>query len=287
MSTSTTTQKGEAKALPEQIDPLLIADQRVSLIEHLRPGVQKLNWTLISRSPNLTTFPSNYAFHEASTDATSVVSEPDIPFPVVDFALLTSNSPAQSSEAVINHGVPEDLVKRMIDACEEFFDMEEDKLEFQGKGVLEAVRFGNSFNAAIDNFMCWKGHLKVPCSDVAFEYSSRTRNVVRKLLEGISLSLGLEPMFIDKALDLDKVCMSQLQTIIHRALSQSLTTHSDQGLLTLLVQNNIGAMVNNSATRISIAVPHGPELDCTVRPAAELVNDETDPAAYIGMKYRD
>uniref|UniRef100_A0A7N0T495 Uncharacterized protein n=1 Tax=Kalanchoe fedtschenkoi TaxID=63787 RepID=A0A7N0T495_KALFE len=239
--------------------------------EPLAPRVQKLNSirTLISQSPNLTTIPSNYAFHQASTDSTSVVvSEPDIPLPVVDFALLTSDSPAQRSEAVhrlgeacrdwgffmvINHGVPEDLVKRMIDACGEFFDMEEeDKLEFQGKGVLDAIRFGTSFNAAVDKVMCWKDYLKFlvhpqfnsphkppAFRDVAFEYSSRTRHVARKLLEGISESLGLEPMYIDKALDLDKglqlIAANYYPPCPQPELALGMTPHSDQGLLTLLV----------------------------------------------------
>lgn len=63
---------------------------------------------------------------------------------------------------MIHHGVPEDVVQRMIDACGEFFEMEEEeKLEFQGPNVLDAIRFGTSFNAAVDKVMCWKDYLKV------------------------------------------------------------------------------------------------------------------------------
>lgn len=47
------------------------------------------------------------------------------------------------------------------------------------------------------------------------------------------------------------------------------------------------AVVNNKATRISIAMAHGPSLDAVVRPAAELLDDETNPPAYAGMKYID
>ena len=49
------------------------------------------------------------------------------------------------------------------------------------------------------------------------------------------------------------------------------------------------AMVNNKATRISIAMAHGPSLDSVVSPAPELLvsSKGNEPAAYAGMKYKD
>ena len=47
------------------------------------------------------------------------------------------------------------------------------------------------------------------------------------------------------------------------------------------------AVVNNKATRISIVVAHGPSLDTVVSPAPELVENESRPAAYMPMKYKD
>ncbi|XP_059650098.1 2-oxoglutarate-dependent dioxygenase 19-like [Cornus florida] len=47
------------------------------------------------------------------------------------------------------------------------------------------------------------------------------------------------------------------------------------------------AVVNNKATRISLAMGHGPSLDTVVGPTMELVNSETHPAACIPMKYKD
>ena len=48
-------------------------------------------------------------------------------------------------------------------------------------------------------------------------------------------------------------------------------------------------MVNSKGTRMSIAMAHGPSLDSVVSPSPELlVSSEGDePAAYIGMKYKD
>ncbi|GAV79710.1 2OG-FeII_Oxy domain-containing protein/DIOX_N domain-containing protein [Cephalotus follicularis] len=47
------------------------------------------------------------------------------------------------------------------------------------------------------------------------------------------------------------------------------------------------AVVNNNATRISLAIGHGPSLDTIVSPAPELVNIKNHPPAYLGMKYRE
>ncbi|KAB5516020.1 hypothetical protein DKX38_026668 [Salix brachista] len=49
------------------------------------------------------------------------------------------------------------------------------------------------------------------------------------------------------------------------------------------------AMVNSKGTRISIAMAHGPSLDSVVSPAPELLASSKgdEPAAYIGMKYKD
>ena len=45
------------------------------------------------------------------------------------------------------------------------------------------------------------------------------------------------------------------------------------------------SVVNNNATRISLAIANGPSLDTVVSPASELV--ENHPPAYIGLKYKE
>lgn len=48
------------------------------------------------------------------------------------------------------------------------------------------------------------------------------------------------------------------------------------------------AVVNSTATRISIAAPHGPSLETAVGPAPELVDSESGrPAVYMPMKFKD
>ena len=46
------------------------------------------------------------------------------------------------------------------------------------------------------------------------------------------------------------------------------------------------ALVTDKATRMSIAVPHGPSLETVVSPAPELVDNESHPPAYIEKTYK-
>ncbi|KAG4400980.1 hypothetical protein JHK82_019092 [Glycine max] len=47
------------------------------------------------------------------------------------------------------------------------------------------------------------------------------------------------------------------------------------------------AVVSNKATRMSLAVVIAPSLDTVVEPANELLDNQRNPAAYVGMKHTD
>lgn len=47
------------------------------------------------------------------------------------------------------------------------------------------------------------------------------------------------------------------------------------------------ATMNNKATRISIAIPHGPSVDTIVAPAPELLEKEGQALKYLAMNYRE
>ncbi|GMH16397.1 hypothetical protein Nepgr_018238 [Nepenthes gracilis] len=315
----------------------------------------------LAESATLTSIPPSYAY---SAPAAPSLREHVIhdSIPVVDFSLLMCGTPDQRSKEihdlgkacrnwgffmVVNHGVPEDMMKEMMDGCKGFFDLTaEEKREFSGKNVLDPIRCGTSFNASVEKVHCWRDFLKVfvhpqfhfphkpsGFSELASEYCARIRQVVRGLLGGISESLGLEECYIEKAFNLD----SSLQVFTANLyppcpqpeLAMGIPPHSDHGLLTLLIQNEIGglqvhhngswvqvnaipnsflvntgdhmeifsngryksnlhrAVVNRTATRISLAIANGPSLDTVVGPAPELVDSESHPALYLPMKYRD
>lgn len=78
------------------------------------------------------------------------------------------------------------------------------------------------------------------------EYTEKLREVARKLLGGISESLGLEESLLDKDLELE----SGLQVFVGNyyppcpqpQLTMGMPPHSDHGLLTLVIQNQVGGL---------------------------------------------
>ncbi|KAG5226626.1 2-oxoglutarate/Fe(II)-dependent dioxygenase [Salix suchowensis] len=158
-------------------------------------------------------------------------------------------------------------------------------------------------------------------SEISLEYSQRVREIARGLLTGISESLGLEESYIEKAMDLERgkqIFIANLYPTYHGLLTLliqngigglqiqhkgkwvNVGTHSNSFLVNtgdhLEILSNgryksvlHRAMVNRKGTRMSIAMAHGPSLDSVISPAPELLvsSKGNEPAAYIGMKYKD
>ncbi|GLT64751.1 hypothetical protein SLA2020_372230 [Shorea laevis] len=228
----------------------------------------------IAESGDLTSIPSNYNFtndphNEADPD-------PEESIPIVDLSLLTSGSADQRSKIihdlgkacqewglfmVINHGVPESLIGMMFDCCQQFFDLpEEEKKEFQGKHVLDTIRYGTS----VDNFsngkvVFWRDFIKFfvhpefyspnkppNFSDISMEYSKRIHQVVRELLKGLSVSLGLEASYIDNAMNLESgfqlLAANLYPPCPKPELAMGIPSHTDHGLLTVLIQNGVDGL---------------------------------------------
>ncbi|KAF4374840.1 hypothetical protein G4B88_031043 [Cannabis sativa] len=194
-------------------------------------------------SRDVRSVPSEYTFiRNPNNDDEADLNDPDHSIPIIDFSLLTSDSPQQRSKILhdlqkacqewgffllINHGVGESLMKRMIEMCRDFFNMpaeEKPEIISNNKGanrsVLEPIMYGTSFNVAIDKVLLWRDFIKV-------------------------------------------VTNGKYKSVRHRAV------------------------VNNTKTRISIAVPHGPSVDTVVVPLPELLEKEGQSPVYSGMSYKD
>ncbi|CAL5417850.1 unnamed protein product [Camellia sinensis] len=82
--------------------------------------------------------------------------------------------------------------------------------------------------------------------EISQEYCKRARDVASELLKGISMSLGLEENYIDKAMEVE--FGSQLLVVNfyppcpQPELAIGMPPHSDHGLLTLLIQNQLGGL---------------------------------------------
>ncbi|PIM99994.1 Iron/ascorbate family oxidoreductase [Handroanthus impetiginosus] len=254
----------------------------------------------LAETPNLNSIPSNYTYYTTPTEATA--SDPDDSIPTIDLSLLTSDDPDEKSKAVqelgkacqdwgfftiVNHGIPEELMKATLEATDRFFNLpEEEKPEFEPKNVLEPIRYGTSCNSAKEKVFCWRDFLKVfvhpefhcpekpeSLRELLPEYCERTRDVVRKLLKGISESLGLEEGEIEKAVDLQRSLQIYAANYYPRCpnpnVAVGMVPHSDHGLLTILIQNGVGGLqiqhqgkwVNVNAPSNSILVNTGDHLE--------------------------
>ncbi|XVF44819.1 hypothetical protein PTKIN_Ptkin02bG0154900 [Pterospermum kingtungense] len=317
----------------------------------------------LAELPGLTSIPPVYAFNSnTAIPQDQTFSEPEESIPIIDFSLLTSNNPDDRFGViqklrkacenwgffmVINHGVAESVMKSIIEVSKGFFELtEEEKQEYAAKHVMDPIRYGTSFNVSADKVLFWRDFLKVVLhpkfhspnkpasfSEIALEYGKRAREVAREIVRGISESLGLEKNYIETAMNWENGFQILVANIYppcpQPELAIGVPGHTDHGLLTLLIQNEIGglqvqhkrkwvsvdaiptsflvnigdhieilsngkyksvmhrAMVNNKATRISIAVQHGPALDQVVSPASEFVDNESNPLAYRAIKYHD
>ncbi|KAM5573123.1 hypothetical protein ABKV19_012912 [Rosa sericea] len=281
----------------------------------------------LAESPALSSVPSAYAFNINPNDEADP-NDPEFAIPIVDMSLLTSGSPDQRTQIVhdlvkiceewgffiaINHGVPESLMKGMIEAYHGFFSLpDEEKEEFKsGNDVLEMFNF----------------------SEISLEFSKRSREVALEITRAISESLGLEPDYIYNTMNMDRG-LQMLAGNYYPPCPQpenaiGIPHHTDPGLVTLVIQNEMNglqvehngkwltvngppngffvnladqmqilangkyksvmhrATVNNKATRISIAIPHGPSIDTIIAPAPELCEREGQAPKYLAMNYKE
>ncbi|KAF7837349.1 flavanone 3-dioxygenase 2-like [Senna tora] len=230
-----------------------------------------------AESAKISAIPSTYISLKEPHHA-EVADELSAQIPVIDLSLLLSDDPQLHAQAVqdlaraceewgffmvINHGIPESLMDEVMSLTEKFHNMSvEEKAEFADKGVSTPIRCGTSFNPKAENVHYWRDYLKVIThpgwafphkpegfNDVAKEYCRVTKNVARKLLEGISESLGLEANAIAKATDFDtglQVFIANLYPPCPQPeLALGMPPHSDHGLLALLIQNGVGGLQIN------------------------------------------
>ncbi|KAL2254449.1 protein DMR6-LIKE OXYGENASE 2-like [Sesamum indicum] len=227
----------------------------------------------LAESPDLDSIPSYYAYY--TNPAETMASDPHDSIPIIDLSLLSSDNPDHRSKAihdldkaceewgffmVVNHGIPEQLMRDVIDVTNEFFNLpEEEKPEFQPENVLEPIRYGTSFNTAKEKVFWWRDFLKVcvhpefhcphkpqSLKEVVMEYCKKSRQVVRKLLKGVSESLGIEESEMEKCLGLDSSLQIFAANLYPRCpnpdVAVGVAPHSDHGLFTLLIQNQVAGL---------------------------------------------
>ncbi|KAK4401840.1 2-oxoglutarate-dependent dioxygenase 19 [Sesamum angolense] len=225
----------------------------------------------LAESSTLNSVPSQFAYANDSRGSHSDS------IPIVDFSHLVAGTPDQRAKVLrdldkacrewgffvlVNHGIPESLLKAIIEASLEYFELPE---ETSG-GTRPRVRptLSNPAVAASSirpttGFTLWRDfvksyvHPQFHCPekphklrDVLAEFSEKTRSVARKLLQDIGENLGLEKGYVDEVLKLDS-CFQLYAANYYPPCPQpdqaiGLPAHTDHGLLTFLIHNGVAGL---------------------------------------------
>ncbi|KAK4401839.1 2-oxoglutarate-dependent dioxygenase 19 [Sesamum angolense] len=217
----------------------------------------------LAESSTLNSVPSQFSFANDSRGSHSDS------IPIVDFSLLASDNPDQRAKVLgtltmplVNHGIPDSLLKAIIDASLEYFELPEaDKRRYEAKSASDPIKSGSGsvINAANHRVHLWRDfvksyvHPQFHCPDkpqklrkVLAEFSEKTRSVLRKLLQDIGENLGLEKGYIDDTLKLDS-CFQLYAANYYPPCPQpdqaiGIPAHTDHGLLTFLIHNGVAGL---------------------------------------------
>ncbi|RZC46922.1 hypothetical protein C5167_039866 [Papaver somniferum] len=249
-------------------------------------------------STDLISLSSKHALSAKADDFTLLAEEEveQVTLPVIDFSLLTTGSTDQRSKIieglrtaclhwgffmVTNHGVPEGLKEELIKSCMNFFDLSpEEKSVYDVENavdpcILDPILCGTNFNPASESVSFWRDYLRVlvhpvfhsppkpeGLSEVLSEYSKRSRDITKELLKAIMEGLELEEDDIEKSLELksgvQKFSANLYPPCPQPKLAIGLPPHADHGLLTLLMQNDVGGLqIKNKGKWVAVnAIPN-------------------------------
>ncbi|TKY64163.1 Naringenin,2-oxoglutarate 3-dioxygenase [Spatholobus suberectus] len=174
---------------------------------------------------------------------------------------------------IVNHGVPEEVVSKMVNVSKGFFRLpESERLKNYSDDPSKTTRLSTSFNVKTEKVANWRDYLRLHCypledyirewpanppsfrDDVA-EYSRKMRGLSLKLLEAISESLGLERDYIDKALGKhgQHMAINYYPPCPEPELTYGLPAHADPNAITILLQNEVpGLQVLNDGKWLTV-----------------------------------
>ncbi|XAR70088.1 Flavanone 3-dioxygenase [Bertholletia excelsa] len=160
---------------------------------------------------------------------------------------------------VKNHGIPQSLIDKVMNTAREFFRLpESERLKNYAEDPFKTTRLSTSFNVQSEKVSNWRDFLRLHCyplqdyvpqwptnppsfrEDVS-EYCKSVRQLLLKLLEAVSESLGLERGYISKQLGGhgQHMAMNYYPPCPQPDLTFGLPGHADPNLFTLLLQDDV------------------------------------------------
>ncbi|KAL4575259.1 hypothetical protein LXL04_022101 [Taraxacum kok-saghyz] len=213
----------------------------------------------------------------------TLVANGCIELPIIDFQQLQTMDRPQIlktlSEAcrefgffqVTNHGIEDEVIGKMIDVSKRFFELPfEERQRYMSNNLHEPVRYGTSFNQNNDGVFCWRDFLKLSCHPIedfaslwpsspvdlreaVGEYSTKTRHLYERVMEAIIESLGVrdEKSIVENGTQL--MMVNCYPPCPEPELTLGLPPHSDYGLLTLLLQDQVeGLQIQHNGRWVTV-----------------------------------
>lgn len=163
---------------------------------------------------------------------------------------------------IVNHGVHETVIQRMLEVAREFFTMPaEYRADLYSEDPSRVVRLSSSFNVRKETVSNWRNYLRLHCypledyidywptkpsayREVASKYCMEVRAMTLRLLVVISESLGLEPDFLNKALGKhgQHMAINYYPRCPNPELTYGLPSHTDPNALTVLLQDQVSGL---------------------------------------------
>ncbi|PRQ25888.1 putative flavanone 3-dioxygenase [Rosa chinensis] len=156
---------------------------------------------------------------------------------------------------LINHGVEDNLLHKVLDVANEFFEQPyEDKASMYSEDVEQSCRLYTSIDYNKEKVHFWRDNLRHPCHpleqhihfwpqkppqyrEVVGSYSVEARKLSILLLDLIGEGLGLESEFFgDELTEVQLMGINYYPPCPDPSLTLGLPKHSDVNLITLLLQ---------------------------------------------------
>ncbi|KAL6882697.1 hypothetical protein ACP4OV_011387 [Aristida adscensionis] len=158
---------------------------------------------------------------------------------------------------VINHGIAEELLGKVMAVGLEFFRLPpEEKAKLYSDEPSKKIRLSTSFNIRKETVHNWRDYLRLHChpleefvpewpsnpesfKEVISTYCREVRQLGLRLLGAISLSLGLEEDYIEKVLGEQEqhMAVNYYPPCPQPDLTYGLPKHTDPNALTILLQD--------------------------------------------------
>ncbi|KAE8731733.1 hypothetical protein F3Y22_tig00002684pilonHSYRG00057 [Hibiscus syriacus] len=234
-------------------------------------------------------------------------SKPPVVIPTIDLSAPRSTVVEQIAAAsrtfgffqIVNHGVPVQVLDRMIGSIRAFHEQPTDvKAKFYTRDVTTGVNFFSNVDLFLSKAASWRDTLQIKlsptlpelenipevCRDVVVQWSKHSETLGELLMGLLSEGLGLDTDRLKNT-----TCLDARMMVGHcyphcpqPDLTVGIASHTDPGVLTLLLQDHIGGLqIKHEGDWVDVKPVHGALVINIADILQILSNDE-----YISVEHR-